>query len=243
MNSHVSATQLNDKKTTTGLDLMKSDELKQSLSAWMDGELDSNEDAKVVKACADSEELCKSFESYHVIRAALNNETSSHWEAGFSQRVAEAIGEEPTVLAPRRKAAQSVFKGWAVAASVALAVVLGAQWWPSSLQGPEAGVNGQVTSNEQAFGVDEQVGNDTMVAEYHLTEDEQAQLERIDAIFSRYSDEKQTVQGSRPYVRLVSGEQVKTFRMTPRQFRQVMAELEKQNREAEQKAKQEQLKP
>ena len=91
--------------------------------------------------------------------------------------------------------------------------------------------------------VDEQVGNDTMVAEYHLTEDEQAQLERIDAIFSRYSDEKQTVQGSRPYVRLVSGEQVKTFRMTPRQFRQVMAELEKQNREAEQKAKQEQLKP
>ncbi|NVJ61792.1 MAG: sigma-E factor negative regulatory protein [Gammaproteobacteria bacterium] len=220
---------------------MKSDELKQTLSEWMDGELDDTHDVKVVKACSDSAELSKSFESYHIIRAALNNETSSHWHAGFSQKVAEALDNEPTVLAPRRRSQQAAFKGWAVAASVALAVVLGAQWWPTSGVAP-SGNSGEQFVSQNNSQVKNVADNDTMIAEYHLTNEEQAQLERIDAIFSQYADEKQTAQGSKPYVRLVSGEQVKTFRMTPRQFRQVMAELEKQNREAEQKAKQEQLK-
>jgi hypothetical protein len=80
----------------------------------------------------------------------------------------------------------------------------------------------------------------TMLAEYHVTDDERAQLERINTIFNQFAQQSSAQEnGALHYVRVVSGEQVRTYRMSPQQFRQVMMELERRNREAEQKARQE----
>lgn len=223
----------------------------------MDDELSDHSSDTLYQSLASSSDGQQSFESYHAIRAVMQNESSAHWESGFSDKVAAVIAEEPAILAPRKiSSARKAFSGWAVAASVALAVVVGVQWYPNvtAVDSPvTADSQGGFNNTEAQTGSADQRGdvNDTLLAEYHVTEEEKAQLDRINTIFSRYSQQNsstgnaqisnvsQSSQQSLPYVRLVSGEQVKTFRMTPKQFRQVMVELEKRNREAELKAQQE----
>lgn len=213
------------------VETMKHDDVNKTLSAWMDDEALSEQDNDALyRKLVDSEEGARSFESFHAIRAVLSNESSAHWQAGFSERVGAAIADEPTVLAPRPTSkTKKMFTGWAVAASVALSVVIGVQWYPGDQAGNHVGPM-------VADGTDLEA-SDNMLAEYHVTGEEKAQLERINTIFSKFAQSPQTGSGALPYVRLVSGEQVKTFRMTPRQFQQVMVELEKRNREAERKAK------
>ncbi|WMS88591.1 sigma-E factor negative regulatory protein [Pleionea litopenaei] len=207
---------------------MKHEDVKQALSQWVDDELHEGAAEETMKECVRSTDAKQSFESYLAIRAAIRGETSAHWQSGFSDRVAQAIANEPTVLAPRKSSKRSVFAGWAIAASVTLAVVFGAQWIPTSI---ESSIQPEQVANN----------SDTMLAEYHVTDDELAQLERINTLFNQFANQPTSTSQNNalPYVRLVSGEQVKTFRMTPQQFRQVMMELEKRNREAEQKAQEE----
>ncbi len=208
---------------------MKQDDLRQKISAWID---DENDDAHVFSEMLKQEDGIKTFESYHAIRAVLKQESCEHWKAGFSDKVATAIADEPAILAPSAFASKKkVFTGWAVAASVALAVVLGVQMVPVTHQSAAEQVVQNSTLDQKS---------DTMLAEYHVTEDERAELERINTLFSQFSEQSSlSNDGSLPYVRVVSGEQVKTFRMSPTQFRQVMMELERRNQEAKQKAEQE----
>lgn len=240
-----------------GLVEMKQNELNEKVSAWMDDELSEHSSEALYQSLASSSDGKQSFESYHAIRAVMQNETSAHWQSGFSDRVASAIADEPAILAPRNVSnVRKTFTGWAVAASVALAVVVGVQWYPevTAVDSPAtADISDDFNHSGAQNNSSAQQGdaNDTLLAEYHVTEEEKAQLDRINTIFSRYSQQNgstanaqisnvsQSSQQSLPYVRLVSGEQVKTFRMTPKQFRQVMVELEKRNREAELKAQQE----
>ncbi len=215
------------------VEIMSHDELKQKLSSWMDDELvEHTEKDSLYKKCVSDDDTLKAFESYHAIRAALRNETSADWSAGFSDRVSAALDSEPTVFAPRNLASvKKTFTGWAVAASVALAVVFGIQMMPMSQSVPGAA---QIADGGQP------VAQDTMLAEYHVTDDERTQLERINTIFNQFAQQSSAKDsGALPYVRVVSGEQVQTYRMSPQQFRQVMMELERRNREAELKAKQE----
>ncbi|NVJ51208.1 MAG: hypothetical protein HWE13_08220 [Gammaproteobacteria bacterium] len=203
---------------------MKHDEVNSTLSQWIDGELEQDAAMDAMDDCLQSQESQVSYASYMAIRAAIRGETSPHWQADFSDKVAQAIAQEPTVLAPRApRRKRSALVGWAVAASVTFAVVLGTNWLPSS--GPES--------------LSPAAGPDKLLAEYHVTDDESAQLERINSLFDKFSSQAAAQNNNLPTVRLVSGEQVKTFRMTPQQFRQVMMELEKRNREAEIKAQQE----
>ncbi|WP_144391404.1 sigma-E factor negative regulatory protein [Pleionea sediminis] len=222
----------------SGLVDMKHDDVKQTISDWMDDEYDGPDSETFYQEIMRSEDGRKSFESFHAIRAVMCNESSAHWQAGFSNRVSEAIAQEPTVLAPKRSSkTRKLVTGWAVAASVALSVIVGVQWYPgaSAPSGNATLVNS--SSLPAANNVSGTTASDTMLAEYHVTEEERAQLERINTIFNKFSQSSNaTNSGALPYVRLVSGEQVKTYRMTPKQFRQVMMELEKKNREAELKA-------
>ncbi len=215
------------------VEFMSHDELKQKLSSWMDDELVEHADKEsLYRTCVSDDDTRKTFESYHAIRAALRNETSADWSAGFSDRVSAALESEPAILAPRNlSSAKKTFTGWAVAASVALAVVFGVQMLPMSSGVPGAD---QIADSEVSK------PQDTMLAEYHVTDDEAAQLERINNIFDQFAKQSSAKDnGALPFVRVVSGEQVRTYRMSPQQFRQVMVELERRNREAELKAKQE----
>jgi len=107
----------------------------EKLSAFMDGELDDSGFVDSIKN--DSESLAK-WRSYHVIRSGLRKEASVMPEFDITARVAAALEQEPTVLAPKSKwkSLPVVNKvvpflrqsgQLAVAASVAAAVILGVQ--------------------------------------------------------------------------------------------------------------------
>lgn len=107
----------------------------EKLSAFMDGELDDNGFVDSIKN--DSESLAK-WRSYHVIRSGLRKEASVMPEFDITAQVAAALEQEPTVLAPKSKwkSLPVVNKvvpllrqsgQLAVAASVAVAVILGVQ--------------------------------------------------------------------------------------------------------------------
>jgi len=107
----------------------------EKLSAFMDGELDDSGFVDSIKN--DSESLAK-WRSYHVIRSGLRKEASVMPEFDITAQVAAALDQEPTVLAPKSKwkSLPVVNKvvpflrqsgQLAVAASVAVAVILGVQ--------------------------------------------------------------------------------------------------------------------
>ncbi|MDC8832750.1 sigma-E factor negative regulatory protein [Alteromonas gilva] len=107
----------------------------EKLSAFMDGELNESEFVDNLKN--DSELLAK-WRSYHVIRSGLRKEASVMPEFDITAQVAAALDDEATVLAPRSKWKTMPVIGkivplirqsgqFAVAASVAAAVILGVQ--------------------------------------------------------------------------------------------------------------------
>jgi len=107
----------------------------EKLSAFMDGELSENEFIDTIKS---DDELLAKWRSYHVIRSGLRKEASVMPEFDITAQIAEALDNEPTVLAPKSKWQSLPVVGkvvpllrqsgqFAVAASVAAAVILGVQ--------------------------------------------------------------------------------------------------------------------
>lgn len=113
----------------------------QQLSAWVDGEVQQNEaDSKTLIASTLSDaELAGKWQRYHLIRQSLRKEVPDEIDTGLSVSIAQALEQEPTILAPKRK-------GWrelpvvaavlpmarqggqfAIAASVAVAAIIGVQ--------------------------------------------------------------------------------------------------------------------
>jgi len=101
----------------------------EKLSAIIDDESDIN-DELIQKICAD-EELLARWQSYHLIRDTLTQHLPEHGAVDISARVAAALENEPTVLAPvRRTIPQKLLKqaaGLAVAASVATIAIMAVQ--------------------------------------------------------------------------------------------------------------------
>jgi sigma-E factor negative regulatory protein RseA len=90
--------------------------MKDTVSAFMDGELDDRAAAQVIDALGRDEEALDTWRTYHLIGDALRD--SRLLPAGFTARVARQLAAEPTVLAPRRL--QSQPRTWyALAASAA----------------------------------------------------------------------------------------------------------------------------
>lgn len=107
----------------------------ETLSAFMDGE--SGEDSIVDSVLAD-EHLTAKWQRYHVIRSGLRKETASTLHIDITKQVALALIDEPEIVAPKPKVVKQQFWGRvvpfakhssqiAVAASVALAVIIGVQ--------------------------------------------------------------------------------------------------------------------
>lgn len=108
--------------------------MKESLSAMMDAQLSEDEQAHVLTALSRDPELRKTWERYHLIRAALGKELGPVVPTGLSERIAARIRDLPPPAgagAPatnnRRYAAKWV-GSLALAASVAALAIFGAQW-------------------------------------------------------------------------------------------------------------------
>lgn len=100
------------------------DQLKEKLSAFMDGEAD---DLRVIDGLCQSGEAHSSWMSYHLVRDVM----SQHYVAGAHElagRVAAALKDEPTVLAPKRwyqpKKLLRHASGAAIAATIAAVAIL-----------------------------------------------------------------------------------------------------------------------
>ena len=108
----------------------------EKLSAFMDGETNS---ADIMDAIFNDEELKTKWKRYHVIRSGLRKEATVAPQLDITAAVAAALESEPTVMAPKRSGWKSLplvgsvvpfaKQGgqFAVAASVAVAVILGVQ--------------------------------------------------------------------------------------------------------------------
>ncbi|MDF2177995.1 RseA family anti-sigma factor [Aliiglaciecola sp. CAU 1673] len=107
----------------------------EHLSSMMDGELLDNDQ---FNALAKDSRVADKWRSYHLIRDGLRKELPPTLHLDISARVAAAIEAEPAILAPQRKSKSLPLVGhvipwirqggqFAVAASVAAAVILGVQ--------------------------------------------------------------------------------------------------------------------
>lgn len=114
----------------------------EHLSALMDGELDPSLEPTVLARMKDESELAKIWNEYHLIGDVLREKGIGDVRVG--ERVARALAEEPTVLAPRRLGPTGQTTRWlAVAAAVAAVAV--STW---TLQRPEAPSSQMVARNE-----------------------------------------------------------------------------------------------
>ncbi|HEY7883401.1 MAG TPA: sigma-E factor negative regulatory protein [Cellvibrionaceae bacterium] len=125
-------------------------QLAQSISALTDNEATELEIARILKASATDPEVGATWHCYHVARAAMKGELDSHFTVGaadFAARVSAAVDAEPVP-----SAGKTVTRWWqnagrfAVAASVAGAVVIGAQLYQDqSIEAP-AMASGEATT-------------------------------------------------------------------------------------------------
>lgn len=105
----------------------------QHLSSLMDGELEAREADRIIRDCCTDADLKDKWQAYHLIGEALRGERPR--QGASTSRIMEAIGREPTVLAPRRRTPVSAARiAFAAAASVATVAVVG--WIGLQDQGP-----------------------------------------------------------------------------------------------------------
>jgi sigma-E factor negative regulatory protein RseA len=106
----------------------------EQISALVDGELDRDEVARVVRGMKEQEELRDAWSTYHLIGEALRGERCL--DGKVVQAVVARLDQEPTILAPRRSLVDSARRlalpSMAAAAAVATLAWIGLQ----TLEGP-----------------------------------------------------------------------------------------------------------
>jgi sigma-E factor negative regulatory protein RseA len=95
------------------------------ISALMDGELDEKSAAQLIEALTRDADAVRTWRSYHLIGDALRG--GLPLSEGFTERLAQRLATEPTVLAPRRIRSESprLFTVSAAAASLAAVAFVG----------------------------------------------------------------------------------------------------------------------
>ncbi len=100
------------------------DQFNETLSAFMDGEVD---DQRIIESLRRNDEARSAWASYHIIRDVM----TQHYVAGSYQiaaGVSAALQDEPTVLAPKRWFRQKKIlrhaSGAAIAATIAAVAIL-----------------------------------------------------------------------------------------------------------------------
>lgn len=100
------------------------EQIKEQLSALMDGELSSDQSRFLHKRLDADAGLRADWARWHVARDVLQGRAAVRWNPGFSERIAAQLQEEAP---PRTSALQGVLRwtaGVAVAASVAVAAIV-----------------------------------------------------------------------------------------------------------------------
>lgn len=107
--------------------------MKEKLSAFIDGELDQKESAEMLRALQQDDELRLAWARYFLVRDAMNGASVSAVAHDFASRVSQTVAVEPTVLAPKAiqagksslSRATRIIGQLAIAASVAAIAIIG----------------------------------------------------------------------------------------------------------------------
>lgn len=105
----------------------------ENISALMDGEAEGHEAHQVMLRLKDTDEARETWTTYHLIGDVMRGEALP--VLNVTQRVAAALAQEPTVMAPRRRprVSRPLTFAWSAAASVAAVAVVG--WMAFSTNG------------------------------------------------------------------------------------------------------------
>ncbi len=164
---------MNDDSTST--------EIKQQLSALMDGELDPQRTRFLLRRLATDEQLAASWSRWHSARACLRRESAGPLRSDFASSISLALANDAV---SRRVVGGSVLRwagGLAVAASVAVAVLLAVPLNPAPAV---PAVASAAPSN-----VAPSIGSATLVAASSLTErDLRPSLDRVTQTVARTAD-------------------------------------------------------
>ena len=108
---------------------MNDEHLKEKLSALVDNELDELEERRVFTALDGDVALRRTWERYHLVRAALRQDVDVVVVQDAAEQVARRIEAEPSTAVSFRRHRTSRFLGTlAIAASVAAIAITGVQW-------------------------------------------------------------------------------------------------------------------
>lgn len=189
---------------------MMSDDILETASGLMDGEISAN-DADVIKKISTDDELKQKWQRYHLVRDSLNGNLPEQINVNLHEEISTSIASEPTILAPKPKQTPAYIKpvaGLAIAASVTVAVLLGVQ----NFQNTNSPVNNIDTIAQQSF-------NNTLsptpqfasfsneTTQIETVERQQAE-ERLNRYLMNYNELKAhgSVRGMPPYVRMIGYE-------------------------------------
>lgn len=119
--------------------MSNSDEMKEKLSALVDDELNELDERRMMAALAQDAGLRRTWERYHLVRAALHRELDAPVPRDMAERVAARIALEPADVAPsRRRRTARIVGTLAMAASVAAIALAGVQWFNRPPASPAA---------------------------------------------------------------------------------------------------------
>lgn len=105
------------------------DDMKEKLSAFVDNELNTSDEGRVMAALEKDVELRRTWERYHLMRSALRQDLGAMVMPDVIERVAARIESEPVnVVAFRRQKMVRHVGTLAIAASVAAIAIAGVQW-------------------------------------------------------------------------------------------------------------------
>ena len=168
--------------------------MKERISELLDGELEAREAAGPLDALRAEGEARDAWRNYHLIGDAMRD--TRLLSPGFAARVVARLAQEPTVMAPVRRAATPQRQRWqflSAAASVAAVALVG--WVAFGIQGNNGGEMAQVATGKAAaipaVAQVAQVAPPATADEYLYAHQGQSP--------------RNSLQGVAPYVRTVSG--------------------------------------
>lgn len=190
-----------------------SEQNREQISALMDGELE-NGAPFVLNAIQDNQEFRKTWHRYHLIGESLRGNLPKHIDIHLADRIRSSIQKEPAILAPARNTVRNQLVkpaiGFAIAASVTVAVILGVKQSgvgpASSTPAPTvAAIQSELPGNNQLVRVTGEPSIQNPAQNYRATAAAQTRLNRYLVNHNEYRSNA-GVQGMLPYVRIVAHE-------------------------------------
>lgn len=99
------------------------DEMKENVSCFIDGELDQLESEQLIRRLNEDNDLRGQWRRFNIYRSAMRDELSPVLSAGFSDRVLQALANEPVQLAPASLAKSTRLRGPLVGLAVAASLL------------------------------------------------------------------------------------------------------------------------